>query len=109
MTRPVRKRPGTPKVGRYIKVPRTIVTVRDIMRRHLREEGWRMYYLGEHWGVRPNTVKFIFHKKTPMPPQYIDAFIEALKLDEFDALELRLQGAVEAGWQLAELKERVLL
>ena len=68
-----------------------------------------MQDLDEHWNVLPGTVKFIFWKKTPLPPQYVDAFITALKLDEFDALELRLQAAIESGWQLAELKERVLL
>ena len=108
MTRPVRKRPGTPRKGRAITVPRTIVTARDIMRRHLREEGWQMQQLGEHWNVLPGSVKFIFWKKTPLPPQYIDAFITALRLDEFDALELRLQAAIEAGWQLLPLKEKLL-
>lgn len=104
----VRRRPGTPRKGRAITVPRVIATARDIMRRHLREEGWRMQDLGEHWNVLPGTVKFIFWKKTPLPPQYVDAFIDALKLDEFDALELRLQAAIEAGWQLLPLKPHVL-
>lgn len=107
MTRPVRKRPGGKIKGRAITVPERVVTVRDHMRRHLREEGWRMMDLGEHWNVLPGTVKFIFWKKTPLPPQYVDAFIDALKLDDFDAAQLRVQGAIEAGWQLHHLKKLI--
>lgn len=105
MTRPVRKRPGGRVHGRGIVVPKSIVTVRDMMRRHLREEGWQMQWLGEHWNIQPGSVKFVFWKKTPLPPQYVDAFIEALGLDEFDAAEMRVQGAIEAGWQLHHLKK----
>lgn len=61
--------------------------------------------LGPYWNIQHGSVKFVFWKKTPLPPQYVDAFIEALRLDEFDAAELRLQAAIEAGWQLHHLKK----
>ena len=38
----------------------------------------------ESWGVYPR----------------LDRIIDGLKLDDFDAYELRLAGAIEAGWQL---------
>lgn len=61
------------------------------------------------WNVRPATVKTIMHHGRPLAPQHIDAFIEFLKLDEFDALELRIQGAIEAGWQIKPIKQKARL
>jgi chromatin segregation and condensation protein Rec8/ScpA/Scc1 (kleisin family) len=81
--------------GRKITVRKNPKTARDIMRRHLREEGKRIVDLCEVWDMRP------------MKPQMIDAFIELLKLDHEDATELRLFAAIEAGWQLDCLKEKL--
>ena len=36
----------------------------------------------------------------PLPPQHVEASITHLGLDEFDANELRLLAAREAGWQI---------
>ena len=36
----------------------------------------------------------------PMSSQYIDAFVEFLKLDDFDATELHRQAAREAGYKI---------
>lgn len=87
--------------GRRVRVPAQIRTARDLLRRHLREEGVNQTDLHRAWNIKPESVKSILLGKRPLSPQYIDAAVEFLKLDEFDALELRLQGALEAGWQIA--------
>lgn len=101
--------PGTGRrryaAGRRIKVPRSVRTARDLIRRHLREEGRELRSLAGPFNVTPATVKAIMHHGRPLSPQHIDAVIEHLNLDEFDATELRLQGAIEAGWQLHKLEQ----
>lgn len=89
--------------GRRVSVPKSVRTVRDLIRRHLREEGHDQAALAAPWRVLPGSVKTIMCHGRPLSPQYIDAAIEFFKLDEFDALELRLQGAIEAGWQIQQL------
>lgn len=86
--------------GRRIRVPKKVVSVRDMMRRHLYEERRDQGSLAKAWNVKPATVKSIFMHGRPISPQYIDAFVEDLGLDEFDAQQLRWHGAIEAGWQL---------
>lgn len=86
--------------GRRIKVPKTVRTVRDLLRRHMREEGVNLKDLGPVWNMKHQSVKAVMHHRRPISPQYIDAFIEAMKLDEFDANELRVLGAIEAGWNI---------
>jgi len=93
--------------GRRIKVPTMVRTVRDLLRRHLREEGRELRSLAAPWNVQPATVKTIFHQSRPLSPQYVDAAIEFLKLDDFDALEIRLQGAIKSGWQLRAIKPKL--
>lgn len=90
--------------GRRIKVPKQIKTTRDVMRRHMREEGFDYDALAKAWNMKSaEYVKHRIWRKTPLSPQYIDAFIDLMKLDEFDALELRRLGAIEAGWQIQDL------
>lgn len=96
--------PGKPLVvaGRRRKIntggPRT---VRSMIREHLRYEKKLLADFAAMLGHNPATTrKLMSQTHRPFPPQYIDSFIEHMKLDEFDAYELRLQGAVEAGWQL---------
>lgn len=87
--------------GRRVKVPRYVKTVRDIMRRHLFEGSVDMKDLAGPFDMQVGTVKRLFWDKSrPLSPQYIDAFVEFMGLDEFDAQELRWQGSIEAGWQL---------
>src|SRR5690606_24940225 len=86
--------------GRPIRVPRTVNSVRAILRRHLHEEGRRMQDLAEPWQCKKVTVYGVFHDARPISPQHIDAAIAWLQLDEFDAAELRVQGAREAGWKI---------
>lgn len=90
-----------PSCGRPIKAPKGGVrTARDLMRRHLREERLTIRSLCPTWNMHENSVYRRFYDKRPFTPQMIDGFIELAKLDEFDAYELRLQAAIEAGWQL---------
>ena len=87
--------------GRPIQAPKGgIRTARDLMRRHLREERLRIRDLCPVWDMHENSVYRRFYDHRPFAPQLIDAFVERVKLDEFDAYELRLQAAIEAGWQL---------
>ncbi|WP_017907434.1 hypothetical protein [Xanthomonas sp. SHU 199] len=86
--------------GRPIRVPLGKVSVRQILRRHLREEGHRIIDLCVPWKCRPQSVYNAFFDKRPFSPSHIDAAIQFLGLDEFDANELRLLGAREAGWHI---------
>ncbi|XTQ92578.1 hypothetical protein ACQR5W_11705 [Xanthomonas sacchari] len=84
--------------GRPIRVPLGKVSVRQILRRHLREEQRRIIDLCGPWKCRPQTVYNAFSDARPFSPSHIEAAIEFLGLDDFDANELRLVGAREAGW-----------
>ncbi len=86
--------------GRPIHYPRDVRTVRDHLRRHLREEGQQMQHLAAAWGVTKHTVYALFNVDRPLPPQHVEASIAHLGLDAFDANELRLLAAREAGWQI---------
>ena len=91
--------------GRRISVQTSgVKTVRSIIREHLRYAGLTIKHdLARMLGITPVGAASLMTKKHPLAPQHIDVFIEAMKLDEFDALELRLRGAIEAGWQVAAL------
>lgn len=94
--------------GRRIKVPKKVKTTRDVMRRHMREEGKDYSELAKAWNMKSaEYVKHRMWRKTPLSPQYIDAFIELMKLDGQDALELRFLAALEAGWQIEGLAKAV--
>lgn len=87
--------------GRKIAVKRNPKTARDVMRRHLREEGHTIAALARVWDMHPTSAYRRFYEpERPLSPQYIEAFIEWLKLDDFDAYELRYLGAIESGWQI---------
>lgn len=59
-----------------------------------------MQDLAEAWGCSKGNVYDYFWSARPFSPQHVDAAIELLGLDEFDAAELRLLGAREAGWNI---------
>lgn len=86
--------------GRPIRVPPGKDTVRAILRRHLKEEGRRMQDLADAWGCKKGNVYDYFWSQKPFSPAHIEASIALLELDEFDAAELRLLGAREAGWKI---------
>ena len=97
-----RKNPG----GRPLVYPKNPKAVRDIMRRHMREEGKLQKDFSKYLDISYSAVTDYFYRKNrPMPPGLVDAFIEWLELDEFDALELRIRGAQEAGWQIERALE----
>ncbi len=60
----------------------------------------QMKHLAPAWGVSVHTVYALFNVSRPLPPQHVEASIAHLGLDEFDANELRLLAAREAGWQI---------
>lgn len=92
--------------GRKIEVERTPKTLRALLRRHLREEGRRILDLSLPWDITPNAAYRLFYDlKRPLGPQYVDAAIQFLRLDADDANELRIRGAIEAGWQIKLQKQ----
>lgn len=97
-----------PATGRKIEVEKNPKSVRAVMRRHLREEGKLIIDLCDPWNMHKNSVYRRFYDKRAYPPQYIEAFIQFLKLDDFDATELRVLGAIEAGWDLRKQLGRLL-
>lgn len=86
--------------GRPIRVPLGQNTVRAVLRRHLKEEGLRMQDLAPAWGCQKGNVYDYFWSNKPFSPAHIEASIALLALDDFDAAELRLMGAREAGWKI---------
>ncbi|MGG6341671.1 hypothetical protein ACQ5SA_00320 [Stenotrophomonas indicatrix] len=86
--------------GRPIRVPRSVTSVRALLKRHLLEEGKRMQDLAEVWGCSRHNVYDLFYESRPISPTHIDLAAKFLGLDEFDTNELRLLGAREAGWQI---------
>lgn len=86
--------------GRGLTTKRTPKDVRDLIRRHLKEEKKQIKHdLAAWWGVHPHTAyRRMYDKRRPFTPSYIEAVITGLQLDEFDANELRLFGARDAGW-----------
>ena len=97
-----------PSAGRRIRVKKNPVTARDLLRRHLREEGMRIAPdLSTAWKMHPTSAYRRMYEMRPFTPQMIDAAVELLKLDEFDANELRKRAANEAGWQIDYDLERI--
>lgn len=90
-----------PSTGRKIAVKKLPVTTRDLLRRHLREEGKRIVpELAQAWGMHGNSAYRRMYDPRPFTPQMIDAAAEMLRLDAFDHNELRKRAAHEAGWQI---------
>lgn len=77
------------------------ITARDLLRRHLHEARLDLKWLAGAWGCKPFSVWRCFQRvEAPMQPRQIEAAITALELDEFDANEIRLTAAREAGWKI---------
>ncbi|HEX8586159.1 MAG TPA: hypothetical protein VF680_17335 [Allosphingosinicella sp.] len=78
-------------------------TVRSIMREHLRFHGLDIHNdLSRILGVTPLYAGTLMRNRhnAAIVPERVELFIEAMKLDSFDATELRLYGAREDGWKL---------
>lgn len=91
-----------PATGRKITVEKNPITVRALMRRHLREHGKTIGNdLAGWWNVKYNSAyRIMYRPDSPLSPQYISAFVDGIGLDEFDATELYLRGAIEAGYAI---------
>ncbi len=77
------------------------VTARDMLRRHLHESGRTLDSLATAWKCRRFSVWRLFQRtERPLQPHHVEAAIADLSLDEFDANELRLRAAREAGWRI---------
>ena len=77
------------------------ITARDLIRRHVHESRKRLNDLADAWGCKVFSVWRTFQRTDrPLCPHHIEGAIKALQLDEFDANELRLVGAREAGWKI---------
>lgn len=91
-----------PATGRPLKVHNSARSSRDIIRRHLKLNGLTIgNHLAKWWNVHHvSAYRIMYDKKRRLSPQYIYAAIEGLRLDEFDAQDLLLQAAREAGWKI---------
>lgn len=86
--------------GQPIRIPVGPTTTRQIIKRHFREEGVRLNTLTGPWRCTSHNVYSTLCRSRPLAPGHIEGAIAILGLDEFDANELRLQAAREAGWQI---------
>ncbi|HEL2957633.1 TPA: hypothetical protein UL931_000857 [Stenotrophomonas maltophilia] len=76
-------------------------TARDMIRRHCREHGKELACLAPAWGCKVFSVWRALGRTTrSLQPHQVEGAISALQLDEFDANELRLRAAREAGWNI---------
>lgn len=91
-----------PRMGRKITVPKTLRSVRDVIRQHLHEEKKSIHGdLARFWNVKPHSAyTYMVPKGRPLHPSYIEAVCAGLQLDEEDSRELHLMGAREAGWRV---------
>lgn len=104
------KRPGRRKavvLGRVLKVKPQVRSAKQIMREHIAKAKMNCRTAAPlmnmtHGGFR----KYLSSRRHQTPPQYVDIFIERFGLNEDQALELRLQAAIDAGWQLETFKQK---
>ncbi|KAF1016230.1 MAG: hypothetical protein GAK31_01719 [Stenotrophomonas maltophilia] len=77
------------------------ITARDMLHRHLHEAGLGLAALAPAWGCKPFSVWRVFQRaQRHLQPQHVEGAIAVLRLDEFDANDLRLRAAREAGWRI---------
>lgn len=88
--------------GRKLSVELGPRTVKRMIKEHLRYARKTITHdLAKMWNMHHNSAfRLMYHKQRPLKPEYIEAVIAGLKLDEFDANEMRLQGALESGWKI---------
>lgn len=79
--------------------PRKVV---DVIRKHMNDNNVTLKMLSVAWHCSPPTVSTTLSRgrKRPLSPQYIDAVVELMKLDDFDATELYRMAALEAGYRI---------
>lgn len=88
-------------IGRKIEVEKNPKTARALIRRHLREDGLTIANdLAPAWDMHRNSAYKLMYDTRPLRPGHIEALVELCKLDEFDAQELYVHAAIEAGWKI---------
>lgn len=92
-------------LGRTIQVAPQDITSRTLLRTHMRRKGVTQRQMAalmkmSFSGFR----KWLTSIDRQGPPQYYDQIVETLNLTKQEALQLRLQAAIEQGWQLDALK-----
>ncbi len=77
------------------------ITAREIIRRHLHEAGHPLTFLADAWSCQEFSVYRVFQRtERHLQPHHVEGAIRALQLDDFDANELRLAAAREAGFKI---------
>jgi len=72
-----------------------------MLRRYCREHGKPLSCLAAAWNCKVFSVWRAFARTTrPLLPHQVEAAIVLLRLDDFDANDLRLRAAREAGWKI---------
>ncbi|OFS93370.1 hypothetical protein HMPREF3113_10350 [Stenotrophomonas sp. HMSC10F06] len=71
-----------------------------MIRRYCREHGKQLGCLAPVWNCKVLSVWRVFGRRRPLLPRQIEGVITLLQLDEFDANDLRLRAAREAGWNI---------
>ncbi len=74
--------------------------VRDMIRRYCREHGKPLVCLAPAWRCKTLSVWRVFGRRRPLLPRQVEGVIALFHLDEFDANDLRLRAAREAGWNI---------
>ena len=82
-------------------------TLRSVIREHLRKRNFHIKTdLSTILGISPNGAISLMNKpQTKFPPRHVERVIERLGLGARAAHELRVLGALEAGWKLEALHE----
>jgi hypothetical protein len=81
--------------------PKEMRTLRVAIRQHLREEGRTVTDLAKFWNMREQSARRLMcPPERRITPNHVEAVIAGLKLDEFDANDLRILGARAAGWNI---------
>jgi hypothetical protein len=93
-------------LGRLVKVKPQAVTARDLMRAHYARAGLRQKQVAPLMNMTHGSFRKWITSRNQISPQHIDIFIERLNLPPDAALQLRLQAAIDQGWQLDDLKPR---
>jgi hypothetical protein len=75
-------------------------SVRDMIRRYCRELGKQLACLTPAWDCKVLSVWRVFGRSRPLLPRQVEGVITLLQLVEFDANDLRLRAAREAGWNI---------
>ena len=96
---------------RLVPQPKTLKTLRDLVREHLNHARITQAQLASIWNMHPASARRLLNPHNDRPnlitPTLIELLVVALKLDEFDAHELHCRAAIEAGFKI-HLQKRAL-